>query len=225
MIRIIRGGFTLIELLIVVAIIAILAAIAVPNFLEAQVRAKASRAKSDLRTAITAIESYMVDNNKYPAPVDIAATPNNLALPNVHSASLFLPGGIHTLNGTGEWGGLTSPIAYMTSIPQDNFATKYAPTNDRIAYQNVQLYEQALYGGDGVVIALGENGTTSLGKASPENVPYTALYGSYIVRSLGPDQGYSSVDKPYDPTNGTVSWGDIYRTAQRQKNTRSVGGE
>jgi prepilin-type N-terminal cleavage/methylation domain-containing protein len=59
-------GFTLIELLIVVAIIAILAAIAVPNFLEAQVRSKVSRAHSDMRSLATAIESYMVDNNGFP---------------------------------------------------------------------------------------------------------------------------------------------------------------
>ncbi len=61
-------GFTLIELLIVVAIIAILAAIAVPNFLEAQVRSKVSRVKADMRTLATAIETYTVDNNK-PMPI------------------------------------------------------------------------------------------------------------------------------------------------------------
>src|SRR5690606_31388316 len=59
-------GFTLIELLIVVAIIAILAAIAVPNFLEAQTRAKVSRVRNDMRTMATAAEAYRVDNNDYP---------------------------------------------------------------------------------------------------------------------------------------------------------------
>ena len=54
-------AFTLIELLIVVAIIAILAAIAVPNFLEAQTRSKISRVRSDLRSLATALESYCVD--------------------------------------------------------------------------------------------------------------------------------------------------------------------
>jgi len=63
-------GFTLIELLIVVAIIAILAAIAVPNFIEAQSRAKISRAKADMRSLATAIESYAVDNNQYPVLVN-----------------------------------------------------------------------------------------------------------------------------------------------------------
>ncbi|HUT24281.1 MAG TPA: prepilin-type N-terminal cleavage/methylation domain-containing protein, partial [Sumerlaeia bacterium] len=57
------GGFTLIELLIVVAIIAILAAIAVPNFLEAQVRSMVSRVRADLRSLATAQEAYFTDWN------------------------------------------------------------------------------------------------------------------------------------------------------------------
>jgi len=65
-----KQGFTLIELLIVVAIIAILAAIAVPNFLEAQVRSKTARVKSDLRAIAIACEAYMVDNNEYPPDQD-----------------------------------------------------------------------------------------------------------------------------------------------------------
>ncbi len=60
-----RRSFTLIELLIVVAIIGILAAIAVPNFMNAQVRAKVSRVQNDFRTLATAIESYFLDNNAY----------------------------------------------------------------------------------------------------------------------------------------------------------------
>ncbi|MDI6782645.1 MAG: prepilin-type N-terminal cleavage/methylation domain-containing protein [bacterium] len=59
-------GFTLIELLIVVAIIAILAAIAIPNFLAAQTRAKVTRVKGEMRTVTTAIEAYKVDENVYP---------------------------------------------------------------------------------------------------------------------------------------------------------------
>ena len=62
-------AFTLIELLIVVAIIAILAAIAVPNFIEAQTRSKVSRTKADMRACATAVESYAIDGNRYPPPI------------------------------------------------------------------------------------------------------------------------------------------------------------
>ncbi len=58
-------GFTLIELLIVVAIIGIIAAIAIPNLLNAIQRGKQKRTMSDMRTVATANESYSIDNNAY----------------------------------------------------------------------------------------------------------------------------------------------------------------
>ena len=60
-------GFTLIELLIVVAIIGIIAAIAIPNLLNAIDRGKQKRTMADLRSMGTAIEEYAIDNNFYPS--------------------------------------------------------------------------------------------------------------------------------------------------------------
>lgn len=61
-----ESGFTLIELMIVVAIIGILAAIAIPQFASYRVKAFNSAAKADLHSAQTTFEVYFNDNNVYP---------------------------------------------------------------------------------------------------------------------------------------------------------------
>lgn len=89
-------GFTLIELLIVVAIIGILAAIAVPNFLNAMTRSKIARSQSEIRAIGMALETYKLDRNAYP-PI----------FPPVDMFDRFIP--------------LTTPVSYMSSIPYDPF--------------------------------------------------------------------------------------------------------
>ena len=66
------SGFTAIELLIVVAVIGIISAIAIPNLLNAIDRGKQKRTMADMRTISQAIASYSVDNNFYPAASDVA---------------------------------------------------------------------------------------------------------------------------------------------------------
>jgi len=64
-------GFTLIELLIVVAIIGILAAIAIPQFASYRQKAFNSAATSDLKNMKTGMEAYYADNQEYPAELGL----------------------------------------------------------------------------------------------------------------------------------------------------------
>ena len=89
-----RGGFTLVEIMIVVAIIALLAAIAVPNFLRARKRSQATRVLEDLRMIDSAIDQYAIETNKVTgAPVawtDVKAyLKTGSALYNSGGADLF----------------------------------------------------------------------------------------------------------------------------------------
>ena len=185
-------GFTLIELLIVVAIIAILAAIAIPNFLAAQIRAKAARAKSEIRTLATALESYYIDNNLYPDDIDPQLWP------------WYVPYTVST------------PIAYISSgLIDDPFrlgVVSAIPGTPGTRYRYIN-YDAEL---NGHYTASAESNFPHPGPTA--TVSAGALkYGKWRLNSAGPDRsagpnwGYST-DDVYDPSNGTVSPGDIIRS-------------
>lgn len=179
-----RNAFTLIELLIVVAIIAILAAIALPNFLEAQARAKVSRTASDLRTIATALESYRIDNNQYPAEnypsPELVNDPGEPALPN--------PVRLRPV---------TTPVAYITALPPDPFADNQDPLNmvPTPTYHYAALNDPL-------------NGPSPFWYgANPEN-----RVAAWAVQGNGPDANPEPWQFPrYDPTNGTISPGNVLR--------------
>jgi prepilin-type N-terminal cleavage/methylation domain-containing protein len=181
-------AFTLIELLIVIAIILILIAIALPNFLEAQIRARVARVSADMRTIATAMESYYQDFKMYPGDHD--------------PDSLF----------PDEWGllQLTSPIKYLTALPDD-------------------VFNQSGTGSD--------PGEAAFEMASTGKTP-NVIFGlrpkvqAYVVFSHGPDMGDQFNDnngwpclRPstlnpcpnqvgylrYSPTNGTKSLGELVK--------------
>lgn len=195
------SGFTLIELLIVVAIIAILAAIAVPNFLEAQTRAKVSRAKADLKTLVTGMEAYGVDHNRYIDAVtnsDLIDHGNAAGGPSPAYSALRL---------------LSTPVAYIASIPTrapfDVYEGFSAP-----GYPKEQGFQYV--GGRTEWESIRRNvDSMPTGPWYPESFRNV----SYYFNCVGPTKIYSARYNesstnfprivPYDPTNGTVSAGDI----------------
>jgi len=214
--RHLKSAFTLIELLIVVAIIAILAAIAVPNFLEAQTRAKISRNMADFRTATTAFETYHIDYNIYPYDGFLHIGQSNIGHDEYNSNRISK--------------NLTTPVSYLTTcIFPDPFAEPQTPATgwqggnykfwnteatfgtkfDPVEKSNVQGYHQTEH----------------------KYKEWKVEFGEFILFALGPDRvdpgsgttgwqnhrdwpGVSNLPPfscwtPYDATNGTISNGNI----------------
>jgi prepilin-type N-terminal cleavage/methylation domain-containing protein len=196
-----RAAFTLIELLIVVAIIAILAAIAVPNFLEAQVRSKNARAKSDMRNIIVAIQSYAVDNNKYPyhtyaPPIrDIGMWSWYNDFPGQTPDTPFKatdPAFYALFYSMQQWARITTPLAYMTSVPFQAYSR-----NVPYGYDRFEEWEGGQIAYIGVFCSGPDMDNGDWERSSnPETVNSQYPYGCAVG---------------YDASNGTKSNGDGWR--------------
>jgi general secretion pathway protein G len=142
-IRLKKEGFTLIELLIVVAIIGIIAAIAIPNLLNAIQRGRQKRTMADMRAIGTAVESYAVDNNKYPAGGSAISTIQNTIEPR-YIASVPT---VDAWNGTFDYlsSPATSPQAYSVESYGKNLTDESYTVGTTTNFNNDIIFSQGLF--------------------------------------------------------------------------------
>jgi prepilin-type N-terminal cleavage/methylation domain-containing protein len=197
-------GFTLIELLIVVAIIGILAAIAVPNFLNAQVRAKVARAESEIRSLKNSLESFFIDNNQY-MPMNNNRVVMNLQYRNLQPEDVDI-NRAHILIGNSRSGRriyLTTPVAYISSLPFDPFHGDGTSNGYGYGSDGQSYYILTSYGPDS------GDGLSGISTGSLDEREYTGARLSDFRRAGVRGSNFTLPDLKYDPSNGTSSTGDV----------------
>ena len=188
------SGFTLIELLVVVAIIGILAAIAVPNFLLAQARAKVARAQSDHQSISTALEMYRVDNEGYPPMREPGFAGGPPVIQGSELKWWYVPNVLST------------PVAYLSSAM---LFCPFGGNYDKAPYFPDNIWRRYGYENIPELIAKAQSGWTIF----QTRYPPVAIHwsGPWRLECVGPDKLWNP-SVTYDPSNGIVSDGDIIRT-------------
>ncbi len=177
-------GFTLIELLIVVAIIGILAAIAVPNFLNAQTRAKVARTEGDMGALATAMEMYKLDCSVYPPFMDKKNDLGRLGLTKLTSPVSYIGNAL-----------MLDPFMSPDSEIHPNYPPPYyysyydRPTIDRAGYTWTNYDPEDMH--EWYMMTNGPDQLYYHGGGTYGNIPYNWLI-------------------PYRASNGVRSWGNLY---------------
>lgn len=195
-------AFTLIELLVVVAIIGILAVLAVPNFAAALTRSKIAKVEQETRSLFIALETYRSDHNVFP--------------PSYHP---FLD----PFDFQSRLQSLTSPISYLSSIMEDPFPHAYDNGAGLVSLEETAGAHTYCYGrGD----QAGPRGTLDLGaqfvmiaSAGPDGIlnqihyypPHRTAQNAADCPVCAPALAGLLRVTPYNPSNGVMSEGDIYR--------------